>query len=605
VTDGDGLALSGETVTFAVASGGGTITGASAVTNSSGIATVGSWTLGPTAGTNTLTATLAGATGSPVTFTANGSAGLNLSIDGMYLTQATQSYTGGVPIVANRAGLLRVFVKASESNTATPSVKVTTFQNGTAFKTYTISAPGASVPTTIDEPTLSSSWNVQIPANEIVSGMSILAEVDPSNAVTESSETDNKFPSSGTAQTLDVRTVKTMKITFIPVTQGGGTGDISSANLSAYLDFAKRVYPWADVDAVIASPITYATTLNGASYDAGWTTLLSEITNKHNADGTAAADRYYYAVVKPSYSSGGTGYGSIGAPNAIGVDVKFNGSVGPSTNYYSMTVAHELGHNFGRNHVNCGGPSNPDGSYPYTATTSIGVTGWDPAYNLLRGKDSHTDFMSYCNPLWISDYTYKAVMTWREGHFGPPGSTGEGKSLLVWGRIGPSGIVLEPAFEVDLPVSLPERAGRYSIAAVDASGRSIYNVSFEGTEVDHANGDRIFSFRLPIPANTEVAELRLLDGAQAVARRSRAALGAANNTQALASVRMRTLAGGRPRLEWDSQSFPMAMVKDPVTGEVLSFVRGGAGDVATQRPEVDVYFSNGVTSVRQRVRINR
>ena len=70
VTDGNGTALSGETVTFAVASGGGSITGASAVTNSTGIATLGSWMLGSTAGTNTLTATLSGATGSPVTFTA-------------------------------------------------------------------------------------------------------------------------------------------------------------------------------------------------------------------------------------------------------------------------------------------------------------------------------------------------------------------------------------------------------------------------------------------------------------------------------------------------------------------------------------------------------
>ena len=36
---------------------------------------VGSWTLGTVAGTNTLTATCAGLTGSPVTFTATGLAG--------------------------------------------------------------------------------------------------------------------------------------------------------------------------------------------------------------------------------------------------------------------------------------------------------------------------------------------------------------------------------------------------------------------------------------------------------------------------------------------------------------------------------------------------
>jgi len=49
--------------------------GRSATTNSAGIATVGSWTLGQTAGSNTLTATSAGLTGSPVSFTATGTAG--------------------------------------------------------------------------------------------------------------------------------------------------------------------------------------------------------------------------------------------------------------------------------------------------------------------------------------------------------------------------------------------------------------------------------------------------------------------------------------------------------------------------------------------------
>jgi N-acetylneuraminic acid mutarotase len=59
-------------VTFAVASGGGSVTGASPLTNSAGIATVGSWTVGPTFGQNTLTATAVGSgiLGNPVTFAA-------------------------------------------------------------------------------------------------------------------------------------------------------------------------------------------------------------------------------------------------------------------------------------------------------------------------------------------------------------------------------------------------------------------------------------------------------------------------------------------------------------------------------------------------------
>ncbi|HUQ48376.1 MAG TPA: hypothetical protein VM053_09060 [Gemmatimonadaceae bacterium] len=57
VRDANNNPVAGVSVTFAVASGGGSVTGANAVTNSAGVATVGSWTLGPATGANTLTAT--------------------------------------------------------------------------------------------------------------------------------------------------------------------------------------------------------------------------------------------------------------------------------------------------------------------------------------------------------------------------------------------------------------------------------------------------------------------------------------------------------------------------------------------------------------------
>ncbi len=70
VSDADANGVAGVAVTFAVASGGGSITGAGATSSASGIATVGGWTLGPALGANTLTATATGLTGSPVTITA-------------------------------------------------------------------------------------------------------------------------------------------------------------------------------------------------------------------------------------------------------------------------------------------------------------------------------------------------------------------------------------------------------------------------------------------------------------------------------------------------------------------------------------------------------
>ncbi|MES2178081.1 MAG: Ig-like domain-containing protein [Gemmatimonadota bacterium] len=58
VTDSERNPVVGQQVVFAVASGGGSVTGATPLTNAGGVASVGSWTLGGTGGTNTLTATV-------------------------------------------------------------------------------------------------------------------------------------------------------------------------------------------------------------------------------------------------------------------------------------------------------------------------------------------------------------------------------------------------------------------------------------------------------------------------------------------------------------------------------------------------------------------
>jgi hypothetical protein len=68
IVDQFGNPASGKTVTFSVASGGGTVTGGNTATNVSGVAKVFWWRLGAATGANSLTATAAGVT--PITFTA-------------------------------------------------------------------------------------------------------------------------------------------------------------------------------------------------------------------------------------------------------------------------------------------------------------------------------------------------------------------------------------------------------------------------------------------------------------------------------------------------------------------------------------------------------
>jgi len=77
VLDAAGNPIIGASVTFAVTSGGGSLTDpTTATTNASGVAQVGGWTLGAAPGTNTMSATVAlpNLSGNPVTFTATGTA---------------------------------------------------------------------------------------------------------------------------------------------------------------------------------------------------------------------------------------------------------------------------------------------------------------------------------------------------------------------------------------------------------------------------------------------------------------------------------------------------------------------------------------------------
>src|SRR4029078_976843 len=109
VTDSYGNPVSGVSVSFAVATGGGSLTGGSTSTNASGIATVGSLKLGTTSGANTLTATSTGLTGSPLTFTATATPG----------TAATLSLSAPASATAGSSFSVTTTPQDAYGNTAT------------------------------------------------------------------------------------------------------------------------------------------------------------------------------------------------------------------------------------------------------------------------------------------------------------------------------------------------------------------------------------------------------------------------------------------------------------------------------------------------------
>ena len=87
-----------------------------------------------------------------------------------------------------------------------------------------------------------------------------------------------------------------------------------------------------------------------------------------------------------------------------------------------LTLAHEMGHNYHRLHVDCGGADDPDYSYPYSpcsiSNTNYDTSthfGFDPRDHTAIGPTDPVDLMAY-GDMWISDWTYKHLAVATE-HF--------------------------------------------------------------------------------------------------------------------------------------------------------------------------------------------
>ena len=137
VRDANGNGVQGVGVTFAVVSGGGTVSDTTVGTNATGIATLPTWTLGQVAGANQLTASVSGLTGSPVTFSATGNPGPAAQM--VMATQPPASMTSGATI----GGPPTVQLQDQFGNNATTqnvSVTVSLIGAGTLAGTKTLTS---------------------------------------------------------------------------------------------------------------------------------------------------------------------------------------------------------------------------------------------------------------------------------------------------------------------------------------------------------------------------------------------------------------------------------------------------------------------------------
>ena len=534
-----------------------------------------------------------------VTASASGSSALNLDISTMYLVQSVQKPDGSIPLIANRAALARVFVRGSQAGLAAAKVRVRVYQGASLLGTYT----GTATPTTTFNEACCSA-DIALPGAVIRTGISVLADVDPDNTVTESNETDNAFPLAGTAKTLSVSTVPDFTMKLVPIRQKNGLTGTVSPSLANDL---RSMWPLAVVNVTTRATFSSAyPPLDANNSNRSWNNLLRELGELRALDQSTA---YYYGLVNlNAYTSGGiVGMASMPGVVGAGVDASTTGfSAGTDRN----TFAHEVGHNFSLPHAPCAdafSPSNQDPTFPYR-DGSIGVYGFDLFASNRMWLPTSKDIMSYCDNNWVSDYNYLRVKNYRAS-LAAASSMSE-QIALISGTIDGASVSLEPVMTA---VAIPDAdspGGRYAVEAVASDGRVLFRRRFNATEVaDGKPNQRIFVVAVPYrDTDGEIASVTVQDLQQSPSRAARIRTRPLPRSVPgqVEEVTASRTADGTTSFTWNAGDYPKIIVRDRASGQVIAMGRGGQLTVdALTAGEVDVMTSNGASSMTRAVTIKR
>lgn len=324
------------------------------------------------------------------------------------------------PVVAGRPALLRAYVAPDDGWTNRELTgELTLFAGDEPVLTL---KDKKTIGRASSEGTMATTFNFEIPADQMTPGLTYrvaLREVKASvNALSDT--TGAVFPSEdGSADLNALPGADLVKIVVVPVQYNAdGSGrlpDTSAAQLERYRQAAYQVYPAAKVEVTARTPFPYSGAIGGTSGQS-YSNILEEIVSLRLSDiqaGKADRDTYYYGAFVPkenfnTFCRSGciTGLsGLVSDPR----DSTQRASVGVGYRGMEGTMIHEVGHAHGRPHAPCGGAAGVDPRWPKGTTysqASIGVWGYDLLSKQLFAPSGSKDFMGYCDPTWISDYTY-------------------------------------------------------------------------------------------------------------------------------------------------------------------------------------------------------
>ena len=253
-----------------------------------------------------------------------------------------------------------------------------------------------------------------IPAEQFPAGTDFhisLLDVDPVAASLPESSTVLEAPIGG-FQPIGIQPEPVeMKVILVPVKYSAGscntnTAEITEEQEQEFLDYIHEQNPVQEVvwEFRRTTPIEWNTTLTSLAQ------LWEPLQSMRTAD-AAPPNAYYYALVD-ACANGIDGAGGIAPglapPTKDAAYMRVSSGLWLDGNDYSYhTMVHELGHNQGRAHIFCAGgnAAGVDPAYPYE-NGIIGTWGFGIRQFRFHNPTSTFDYMTYCGPNWVSDWTW-------------------------------------------------------------------------------------------------------------------------------------------------------------------------------------------------------
>jgi len=380
-------------------------------------------------------------------------------LDGMEVTQGIQSLYNDVSLVAEKTTYVRVFGLVTADRPA-DAVQVVLHgsRNGSELPgspLHSVNGPQSlnqGIPW--DRGNADDGWLFKLPRSWTQAGdLHLEAEIDPRGVYDDPNRGNNTL-----AGDFVFHYKPPLCIVFMPVRTHAGQGSTDNPHFGSLLDLSTRLLPVPYIHNFIQStPVEelevclkwgfipypcygpYELWEEGAWYEA-WrddeSAVIDSIATRWafsddpDVCDDAGANTHYVGMVHPN-SKTMNGTVGLGRYSSYASWVKFPPyNTTPPVDYpwtwpdAGNVLPHELGHNYDRYHVNCNGPDNIDGGYPYYDQNGESCKlddGELTAFSTHFGFDINSltpikpdvaaDLMSYGSRIWISDYTWEALFS--------------------------------------------------------------------------------------------------------------------------------------------------------------------------------------------------